>query len=63
MQRRLLARVDGLADWGEVRVLEQRSAIPTEPLDVLVIGLLQATLETSVHSPVPDVKDPDLFTI
>ena len=58
MQRRLLAGVDGLADRGEVRVLEEGPPVPAQPLDVLVVGLLQPALKTPVHRPVSECFKP-----
>ena len=58
MQRRLLAGVDGLADRGEVRVLEEGPPVPAQPLDVLVVGLLQPALKTPVPRPVSECFKP-----
>ena len=52
MERGLLLFVDGPVGGLEVRVLEQLTPVPTEALDVLVVGLLQAALEAPVHGPV-----------
>ena len=52
VKRRLLVAVDGAGSGGKIRVLEELSAVAADPLDVLVVGLLQPTLETAVHRPV-----------
>ena len=53
MERGLLLLVDGPVGRLEIRVLKQLAPIPTEPLDVLVVGLLEATLQTAIHRPIP----------
>ena len=53
MEGRLLVLVDGAVVGGEVGVLEELAAVSTEPLDVLVVGLLQPPLQRPVHRPVP----------
>ena len=53
VERRLLVLVDGAVVGGEVCVLEELAAVATEPLDVLVVGLLQPPLQRPVHRPVP----------
>ena len=53
VERRLLALVDGPVVGGEVGVLEELPAVAAQPLDVLVVGLLQPTLQGPVHRPVP----------
>jgi len=45
---------DGSVDGGKIRVFEQLSAISAQSLDVLIIGLLQTTLQTAIHRPIPN---------
>ncbi len=54
MQRGLLVLVDRPVVGREVDVLEQLSAVPAQPLDVLVVGLLEPPLKRAVHRPVPE---------
>ena len=55
VERRLLVLVDGAVVGGEVGVLEELPAVAAQPLDVLVVGLLQPPLQRAVHRPVPAI--------
>ena len=55
VERRLLVLVDGAVVGGEVGVLEELPAVAAQPLDVLVVGLLQPPLQRAVHRPVPTI--------
>ncbi len=56
MQRGLLVLIDGPVVAGEVGVLEKLPAVSAQPLDVLVVGLLQPPLQAAVHRPVPAMR-------
>ena len=48
----LFVFVNGSVDRREIGVVEKLSAIATKAFDVLVVGLLEATLQTAIHRPI-----------
>ena len=54
MQGRFLISVNGPIVGWEIWIFKQLSSIAAQPFDMLIVGLLEPTLQTSVHCPVSE---------
>ena len=53
---RFLVPINGSIGWWEIRIFEKLTPVAAQPFDMLIIRLLESTLQAPIHCPVSNMK-------